>query len=84
MRWLRPLSRFGLIARGIVFLIIAALLAFGGQQYDAANRPGLDEALRAVQAYPLGWLLLLVIALGLIAFGLYSLAEARYRSISPR
>ena len=84
MRWVRPLSRFGLIARGVVFLIVAALLAFGGRQYDAAHRPGLADALRAVQGYSFGWFVLLVIGLGLVAFGLYSLAEARYRHISAR
>ena len=84
MRWVRPLSRFGLVARGVVFLIVAALLAFGGRQYNAANRPGLADALRAVQDYGFGWFVLLVIGLGLVAFGLYSLAEARYRHISAR
>ena len=83
MGWLKPLARFGLTARGAVFLIIAALVVSGGLSYDAAERPGLTDALRAVQGYTFGWLILLVIALGLMAFGLYSLAEARYRHVSP-
>jgi hypothetical protein len=83
MRWVRPLGRFGLIARGVVFMIIAALLLFGSRRYDAAHRPGLDDALNAVEAYPFGWFVLLVIAFGLIAFGCYSLAQARYRHVSP-
>ncbi len=83
MHWLRPLSRFGLIARGIVFIIIAGLVVTGGLAYDAAERPGLADALKAVQGYTLGWVLLLAIALGLMAFGAYSLAEARYRHVSP-
>jgi hypothetical protein len=82
MRWLKPLSRFGLSARGVVFLIIAALIFSGGLAYEAQDRPGLTDALRAVQGYPFGWLILLVIALGLLAFGLYSLAEARFRHVS--
>lgn len=83
MRWLRPLSRFGLIARGIVFLILAGLIFRGGLAYDAESRPGLIDALQAVQGYAFGWFLFLAIALGLVAFGLYSLAEARYRHVSP-
>jgi hypothetical protein len=82
MRWLRPLARFGLVARGIVFLIMAGLIFRGGLAYDAEQQPGLAAALRAVQNYAFGWFLFLVIALGLLAFGLYSLAEARYRHVS--
>ena len=83
MSWLRPLARFGLIARGIVFLIVGGLIVRGGLAYEVEDRPGLAEALEAVQGYDYGWLILLAIALGLVAFGLYSLAEARYRTVSP-
>lgn len=83
MRWLRPLSRLGLIARGLVFLVLAGLIFRGGLAYDAESRPGLTDALQAVQGYAFGWFLFLAIALGLVAFGLYSLAEARYRHVSP-
>jgi hypothetical protein len=82
MRWLKPLARFGLIARGIVFLIIAGLIFRGGLAYDAEQQPGLGDALRAVQTYAFGWFLFLAIGLGLLAFGGYSLAEARYRHVS--
>lgn len=83
MRWLRPLGRFGLIARGVVFLIVAGLIVTGGLAYNAEQRPGLADALNAVQGYAFGWLIMLAIALGLVAFGAYSLAEARYRRVSP-
>jgi hypothetical protein len=83
MLWLRPLSRVGLVARGTVFLILAGLIVRGGLSYDVQQQPGLADALRALQGYSFGWLLLLAIALGLVAFGLYSLAEARYREVSP-
>jgi len=83
MRWLRPLAQFGYIARGVTFAVIASLIFYGGLNYGGAEgaTPGLADALRAVQGYTLGWLILLVIALGLVAFGLYSLAAARYRRI---
>ena len=83
MAWLRPLARFGLIARGIVFLIVGGLVVRGGLAYDVEERPGLADALQAVRGHDFGWLILLAIALGLVAFGLYSLAEARYRTVSP-
>lgn len=84
MRWLRPLARFGLIARGVTFAVIASLIFYGGLRYggsEGGSTPGLADALRAIQGYTLGWLILLVIALGLIAFGVYSLAAARYRRV---
>jgi hypothetical protein len=84
MIWVRPLSRFGLIARGVVFLILAGLIVSGASAYNAESRPGLAEALQAVQGFAFGWIILLAIALGLMAFGAYSLAEARYRHVSPR
>lgn len=84
MHWLRPLGRFGLIARGIVFLVLSGLVVSGGLAYDAADRPGLADALTALQVGSFGWLILLAIGLGLVAFGFYSLAEARYRHVSPR
>ena len=84
MSWLKPLGRSGLIARGVTFLIIAGLIVTGSLAYNAEQQPGLKEALQAVEGYTFGWLLLLAIALGLLAFGAYSLAEARYRHIEPR
>jgi hypothetical protein len=85
MRWLRPLSRFGLIARGVTFILIGILVLRGGLRYgsggEGSGRPGLQDALQAVQGYPAGWLILLVIAVGLAAFGVYSLAEAVYRRV---
>jgi Domain of Unknown Function (DUF1206) len=87
MRWLRPLSRFGLIARGVTFILIGILVLRGGLRYgsggEGSGRPGLQDALQAVQGYPAGWLILLVIAVGLAAFGVYSLAEAAYRRVDP-
>lgn len=84
MRWVRPLGRFGLIARGVTFLIIAVLVFYGGLRYRAAeggSSPGVADALKALQDFTFGWLILLTIALGLIAFGLFSLAAARYRRV---
>ena len=84
MEWVRPLGRAGFMARGVTFLIIASLIFYGGLRYggsEGGSTPGLADALAAVEGYSFGWLILLAIALGLIAFGLYSLAAARYRRI---
>ncbi|MBN2976077.1 hypothetical protein BFW88_18870 [Pseudomonas fluorescens] len=82
MQYVRPVSRFGLVARGVVFLEIAVLLAISGSTYKAMDPPGMKEALNALQNLPAGWLILMVMALGLIAFSVYSFSEAFWRKIN--
>lgn len=81
MATLRPVCRAGLAARGVVFLLIAGLLFYGGRLYSAEDAPGLKDALDALEGLPVGWALLLGIGLGLIAFAVYSFTEAVYRKI---
>ena len=45
------------------------------------NSISLDGTLKTMAAQPFGQLLLTVTALGLLAYGLYSWAEARYRQL---
>ena len=82
MRYVTPVSRFGLIARGIAFIEIAALLVLSGSSYQAMHPPGMKEALNGLEDLPGGGLILLVVALGLIAFAAYSFAEAVWRRIN--
>lgn len=82
MRYVRPVSRFGLIARGIVFIEIALLLIISGSTYKAMDPPGMKDALEALQNLPAGGVLLMAMALGLIAFSVYSFAEAAWRKIN--
>jgi hypothetical protein len=71
------LGRIGFAARGIVFLTIGWLLARATVRHSAAEVGGLEQALDALRG-PLEF----PVAAGLFVFGLYSLVEARYRSIS--
>ena len=70
------LGRIGFAARGVVFLTLAWLLARGALHHSAAEAGGLEQALDALRG-PLE----LPVAAGLFVFGLYSIVEARYRSI---
>jgi len=81
MRWLGPVCRFGLTARGVVFLIVAGLVIVAALEFNAGKARGLDGALDALQRQPFGLYLLAIVALGLIAFGIYSIVEAVYRRI---
>jgi hypothetical protein len=80
--WLKPVCQFGLIARGITFFILAGLLATGAASYRSGSTPGLETALAAMRGWSFGWVLLSLTGLGLIAFGIYALAEAAYRRIN--
>ncbi len=80
-RWADPVCKAGLYARGVVFGIIGIMLVVAAWRHDMFEAGGLGEALRVLQNQPYGWLLLGVVALGLIAFGFYSFIEARYRRI---
>lgn len=81
MDTLLPVCRAGLLARGVVFLIIGGMLIYAGRAYDLARTPGVKDALDATRQAPFGWALLLAIGLGLIAFAVYSFTEAVYRKI---
>ena len=48
---------------------------------DPAKAGGLDKALHTLRNQPFGEFLLILAALGLIAFGIYGLAEARWRRV---
>ncbi|WP_157781592.1 DUF1206 domain-containing protein, partial [Pseudomonas syringae] len=44
--------------------------------------PGMKDALNGLQDLPAGGLVLLIVALGLIAFSVYSFAQAAWRRIN--
>ncbi len=74
-------GKLGLIARGIVFLIIGGFLIQAALRFDASRARGLGGALEALARQPHGEWLLGATAVGLAAFGVYSFLLARYRRI---
>ncbi len=74
-------GKLGLIARGIVFLLSGWFLIRAALQFNAAAAHGLGGALETLASQPAGSWLLGLVALGLIAFGAYSILLARYRRI---
>jgi len=75
------LGRFGYAALGVVFTIIGIFMIVAAVQHNPNDAKGLDSALLELTRQPFGPLLLGIVALGLIAYGLYSFVEARYRRI---
>ncbi|MFW6358889.1 MAG: DUF1206 domain-containing protein [Chroococcales cyanobacterium] len=79
--WAIRISRFGIAARGVVFTLIGIFLIQAALQARAEEVKGLDEVLQAIAQQPLGKFLLAIVALGLIAYGIYMGVQARYRRI---
>jgi hypothetical protein len=69
----------GLLARAVVQLLIGAFLGLAAWRHDPSEAVGLDGALKAVGDSPWGDALLAVLAAGLLARGVFSAIEARYR-----
>lgn len=78
--WAVRAGRFGLAARGVVFAIIGSYVLLAALQADPSEARGLADVLDMLERTP--WLLA-VVALGLAAYGAYSLVLARYRTIRP-
>jgi hypothetical protein len=74
-------GRAGFAARGIVFTLIGVFVVKAALEYDPNEPVGLDGALQRLSEQPYGPALLGTVAAGLIAFGLFSLARARYRVV---
>lgn len=79
MRWIDPVSRFGLSARGLLFLGMASFVIYSAITLDPSDARGVEGVMLWVQQRVYGRILLGVLALGVIAFGVYSLIEAFVR-----
>ena len=82
-RWVVPLARAGYISRGIATLPLGLYLYRAGLQARAAEARSWGDALDTLAQHRLGGLAMIVVALGLIAFGLFGFVEARFRRIKP-
>src|SRR5215203_4182512 len=66
-------GRVGYVARGVVFLLGGFFLVKAALESDPGEARGLDGALAALAGGSFGMPLLLAVALGLAAFGVYSM-----------
>jgi hypothetical protein len=80
-KWVIVVGRLGYAALGVVISIIGIFLIVAAFQHNASKAKGLDGALQELAHQPFGRVLLGIVALGLFAYGIYSLVEARYRRV---
>jgi hypothetical protein len=81
-RWIVRVGRAGIGARGVVFVILGGFLGLAALRRDPEQAGGLPEALAAVERAPYGAVLLVLVSLGLMAYGLYQLVNARWRRVA--
>ena len=79
--WVTWIGTIGHVARAIVFGLLGWFLLKAAYEFEAKEAVGLDGALTKILKADYGPWLLGFVAAGLIAFGVYSISEARYRKI---
>jgi hypothetical protein len=75
------LGMIGTTARGVVFAIVGALIIDAAVTFSPKKSGGLDKALLALRHQTFGEFLLLIVAVGVLIFGVYGLCEARWRRV---
>ncbi|MGB3185438.1 MAG: DUF1206 domain-containing protein [Ornithinimicrobium sp.] len=75
------LGVLGYVAKGIALTMVGALFGWAAWTSDPDDATGLDGAVQAVAGDTFGAAVLIVIALGFAAYGLYSFARARYADL---
>ncbi|MFN2361631.1 MAG: DUF1206 domain-containing protein [Marinobacter sp.] len=81
--WAYPICRFGLLIRGLVFVIVGGFFFVAAYEFDPDEAGGVAEVFTLLSRMAFGQSLLVLVATGLFAFGIYSLLEAIYRRIEP-
>jgi hypothetical protein len=71
----------GGVARGTVFAGAGVFVLVAAIRYDPQQAKGVDDTLRSFAHTPAGPWLLVVVALGLVLFGCFSFASARWRRV---
>lgn len=75
------LGMFGGAAQGIVFAVAGVFAVAAAVQHQPGKAKGMDDTLRSFTETPAGPWLLVLIAAGLAAFGVFSWANARWRKV---
>jgi len=83
--WVSALGKIGSFGRGVAFVPLGWFIGRAGLEARASEAHGMGGVLQMLERQPFGSWVLALTALGLIAYGLFALVEARYRRMNvPR
>lgn len=74
----RKLGKAGYVAKGITLILVGGLFGWAALTADADKAGGMDQALSTLAGNTLGTIVLVLIALGLAAYGVFCFAWSRY------
>jgi hypothetical protein len=74
-------GQVGYIAKGITIGLIGVLVVIAAVRFRPAEASGLDVALKTLASQPFGPYLLIVVAIGLAAYGVFCFFDARYHRV---
>jgi hypothetical protein len=77
-RLITRLGQAGFPAKGVALALVGGLLGYAAITFDPAKASGLDGAMHTILDAPFGAWLLTLVALGIVCFGAFLLARARY------
>ncbi|MFI8390340.1 DUF1206 domain-containing protein [Streptomyces sp. NPDC085540] len=83
-RWRAAVGFLGVtggLARGALFAAVGGFVVYAAVRFDPAQAKGTDDTLRSFALTPAGPWLLVAVALGLMLFGAFSWAMARWREV---
>ena len=75
------LGVLGYVAKGVAIAIVGVLFVVAAVTSDTSEATGLDGALKTLADLPFGNVILIVVAFGLVAYGVYCFIRARYARI---
>jgi hypothetical protein len=74
--WIERLARYGYAAKGVVYVIIGAVAAFGAFQVGDDGPTDSRGALTQIVRQPFGRIMLIVVAVGLASYALWRIVQA--------
>ena len=75
---IRTLGVVGYVAKGFAIGVVGILFVVAAFTHDPEKAGGLDAALKSLAALPFGQMILWLVGAGLVVYGVYCFARARY------
>lgn len=79
-RWVIRACKFGIAARGIVFMLVGWFLIRAAREADASEARDFGHSLNQLRQQPYGPTLLFVVAFGLLGYAGYQILRAKYQN----